>query len=134
MRERTAGWYAELLRSYVRPTLGGRRLSDIKPLDIQALFSQLEEKPLSPKTIRHVHTTLSTAFEQAVGWRLMMLNPSKVVKPPRYVRKEMRTLTPEEAGRFLEAAKLDKVVCSVCPRFDYGDATRRISGSAMEGC
>lgn len=39
---------------------------------------------------------------------MLTVNPSKVVKPPRYARKEMCTLTPDEAGRFLEVARGDK--------------------------
>src|SRR5262249_1547365 len=61
----------------------------------------------SPKTIRHVHTTLSTALAQAVRWRLLVQNPAAMAKAPRQVRKEMQALSPEEASRFLRAAEKD---------------------------
>ena len=108
VRERTYTWYEELLKSYVRPALGSKALSDVRPLDVQALYSSLQEKGLSPKTIRHVHTTLSTALTQAVNWRMLVQNPASMVKPPRQVRKEMQALSPEEAARFLAAASEDK--------------------------
>jgi integrase len=108
VRERTYTWYIDLLKWYVRPTLGDKKLSSVRPLDVQALYSSLQEKGLSAKTIRHVHTTLSTAFTQAVRWRLLVQNPALMVKPPRQVRKEMQALSPEEAARFLAAASQDK--------------------------
>src|SRR5215212_2224700 len=69
VREQTYTWYVELLKSYVRPTFGDKKISDVRPLDVQALYTSLQEKGLSAKTVRHVHTTLSTALTQAVRWR-----------------------------------------------------------------
>jgi integrase len=108
VRERTYTWYVELLKSYVRPALGAKKLSEVKPLDVQALYSSLQEKGLSAKTVRHAHTTLSTALTQAVRWRMLVQNPALMVKPPRQTRKEMQALSPEEAARFLVAASQDR--------------------------
>lgn len=108
VRERTYGWYVDLLKWYVRPALGDKKLSGVRPLDIQALYSSLQEKGLSAKTIRHVHTTLSTALTQAVRWRMLVQNPALMVKPPRQERKEMQALSPDEAAQFLKAALQDK--------------------------
>jgi integrase len=108
VRERTYLWYEDMLRWYVRPALGDKRLSTVKPLDIQALYSSLQERGLSAKSVRHVHVTLSTALTQAVKWRMLMYNPASMVKPPRQERKEMQALSPEEAERFLESAAQDK--------------------------
>jgi integrase len=108
VRERTYGWYKELLGWYVRPSLGDKGLADIRPLDLQSLYSSLQEKKLSAKTIRHVHTTICTALTQAVRWRLLMQNPASMVKPPRHERREMQALSPEEAAQFLTEAVNDE--------------------------
>jgi integrase len=108
VRERTYDWYKDLLEWYVRPALGDKNLSDIRPLDVQALYADLQAKGRSAKTIRHVHTTLSSALSQAVRWRLLVQNPVAMVKPPRQVRKEMSALSPKEASRFLKAAEKDE--------------------------
>src|SRR5713226_1295748 len=55
VRERTYLWYEDMLKWYVRPALGNSRLSTLKPLDIQALYSSLQERRLSAKSVRHVH-------------------------------------------------------------------------------
>src|SRR5262245_60595354 len=44
LSERTYLDYQDLLRRYVRPTLGSKRLSDLRPLDIQSLYSFLQEE------------------------------------------------------------------------------------------
>ena len=41
VRERTFSDYSELLKRYVYPSIGDVRLSDLRPLQIQALYSQM---------------------------------------------------------------------------------------------
>ncbi|HYE64780.1 MAG TPA: site-specific integrase, partial [Pyrinomonadaceae bacterium] len=108
---------------HARPALGTRKLPDVRPLDIQALYTHMmapklkeKEEPrprvtyglgLSPRSVRYTHAVLSTAFKQAVRWGMLARNPCDAVELPRMVRKEMRALSPKEAARFLEAAADD---------------------------
>src|SRR5215468_9303606 len=52
LSERTFADYKEVLKRYVRPKLGSVRLNQLLPLDIQALYSEMGEQELSPRTIR----------------------------------------------------------------------------------
>jgi len=107
--DRTYQNYVWLLKTYVRPKLGGVRLSALKPLEIQSLYTDLHQgRGLSAKSVRHVHATLSGALNQAVKWRLIAQNPAGVVDLPKIERKEMLALSPEEVSRFLEAAQSDR--------------------------
>lgn len=108
VRERTHADYASLLARYVRPVLGGRRLRDLTPLDVQALYTSMLERGLSPRTVRYTHAVLSSALKQAVRWGMLARNVAELVDLPRQERREMRALSPEEAGRFLDAAKGDR--------------------------
>ena len=108
VRERTLSDYKSMLRLYMRPTLGGKRLADVSPLDLQSLYSGMLGRGLSPRTIQMVHTILFTALKQAVKWRMLARNPADAVDAPRRVRKEMRAFTPEEANAFLTAAASDR--------------------------
>lgn len=108
VRERTYEWYKDLLGWYVRPIIGNKKLSDIRPFDIQLIYTNLQERGLSAKTIRHTHVTLSNAFKQAVSWQMIARNPCEPVKAPKVVRKEMNTLSQDEAEKFLVAARGDK--------------------------
>src|SRR5262249_40368214 len=91
--DRTYRNYAWLLNHYVKSVLGGVRLSALKPLEIQSLYTQLyQDRGLSAKSVRHVHVTLSGALNQAVKWRLLSQNPAGLVELPKVQRKEMMAL------------------------------------------
>jgi integrase len=47
-------------------------------------------------------------LKQAVKWQILPFNPASMTDLPQNHRKEMKALSPEEAKRFLEAAKGDK--------------------------
>jgi integrase len=106
---RTYQEHADNLTRYVYPKLGGIRLDQLAPEHIQALYSDLVKKRLSANTIRLVHTPLKQALRQAVEFGTLPKSPAEHVRPPRVVRKEMQALTPEQVGRFLVAAKGDRL-------------------------
>ncbi len=107
VRESTFASYEVVLRIYIRPALGSKKLSDVRPLDLQALYSGMQERGLSARTIRYAHSVLASALTQAVKWRMAAQNPAAFVELPRASRKEMAALSPEEATRFLAAAATD---------------------------
>jgi len=107
LRERTFDDYSEKLTRYVRPLLGAQKLSDVRSLDVQSLYSAMAERNLSPRTIRYTHAILNSAFKQAMKWNMLVRNPCEVVELPRRERKEMQALSPVEVGRFLSAAEGD---------------------------
>ena len=108
LRERTWEDYREYLKRYVRPGLGHRKLSDIKPMDVQNLYGEMLGRGLSARTVRYCHAILSSALKQSVKWQMLLTNPCAAVDLPRQQRQEMQALTPEEAGKFLAAAQSDK--------------------------
>ena len=108
LRERTLSDYTEKLNRYVRPAIGGRKLADVRPLDIQTFYGLMQERGLSARTVRYTHAILSSAFKQAIKWHMLARNPCDAVDLPRAERREMQAFSPEEAGRFLKAAKDDE--------------------------
>ncbi len=64
-----------MLRRYVRPNLGERVLSGMRPLDLQTMYRQLSEYNLSARTVRYTHVVLKSAMQQALQWRLLLENP-----------------------------------------------------------
>jgi integrase len=99
LRERTYDDYSELLKRYVRPVIGEKRLCDVRTLDIQTLYADMTERGLSARTVRYTHAILSSAFKQAVKWHMLAHNPCEAVELPRATRREMQAFSPEEAGR-----------------------------------
>jgi integrase len=112
VREKTAYWYEFILREYVRPTLGHRRLTSIKALDAQQLFRELQSRQpaLSSKTLKHIRNTLSSALREAVKFSLMDENPCQLVTLPKAKRGTITVFTPAQAQAFLAA-------CRASPRY-----------------
>jgi integrase len=108
LRDNTYKEYEGLIERYVKPQLGAMRLSDMRPLDIQNFYTGLSEKKLSPRTVRFTHSVLTSAFKQAVRWRMLAQNPCNSVDLPRKAGAEMQALTPAEAARFLNEASSDR--------------------------
>lgn len=101
---KTLKGYRDSMRLYVLPAMGQRRLDTIQPQDVQAMYSDMIRRGLSPRSVRLAHTVLKNAFKQAVRWRKLALNPCDAVDLPRQVRNEMKALTGEQAQALLESA------------------------------
>jgi integrase len=108
VRERTYVDYQYVLNRYVRPELGTIKLAELRPLEIQALYSKLQERGLAARMVHYAHAMISSSLKQAVKWGLLARNPATLVELPKQHRKEMRALSPEEAARFLDAAAEDQ--------------------------
>jgi integrase len=52
LAERTYTDYRDLLERYVRPAIGNKKLSKVQPLDVQALYSEMQGRGLSPRVVR----------------------------------------------------------------------------------
>lgn len=101
--------YTYLARRHIIPELGHVRLKDIKPEQVRHHYRKKLDSGLSNRTVQLVHTTLRKALQQAVSDGILPRNVCEAVKAPRRVKKEMRTLTPEQARAFLEAVKGDRL-------------------------
>jgi integrase len=104
--------YAELSRTHITPRIGSYKLSQLKPLHIQELYSYALEKGrkdgrggLSPQTVVHIHRLLRAALQQAVRWQLLARNPADAVDPPRPPKTEMKALTEAETAALLRVAE-----------------------------
>ena len=76
------------IRLKIEPRLGQRRLSKIRAADLDAVYAELRQRggekgqPLEPASVRRVHIILHAAFEQAVKWGLIAINPADAATPP----------------------------------------------------
>jgi integrase len=64
---------------------------------------------LKPRTVQHIHATLRTALDQAEQWGLVARNVASLVNAPRVQRLEVEPLSPDEARKFLEAVRDDRL-------------------------
>jgi integrase len=107
VRQRTFERYEQIARVHVKPTLGRAKLKNLTPTHVRGLYREKLDAGLSPRTVQYIHTTLHKALKEAVGDGLIPRNATEAVKAPRPVKKEIMSLSPEQARAFLEAARGD---------------------------
>lgn len=102
----TLYFYGEVMRRYAVPYFGKMRLEQIRALDVQAWIGKLTAQGLAGGTIRQATTILGVAFQQAVRWGMLAVNPVRnTVRPSGKRQVKIRVFDEVEARRFLEAAQ-----------------------------
>lgn len=120
LHPRTFGDYKDLIRLYIRDSLGSIKLADLKAIHIQKLYGEMQiERGLSPRRIRYTHSTLSSALKKAVELDILPRNVCQFVQLPKQTRREMDVLTQDECGEFLKALQGERLA----PLFSFALAT-----------
>jgi integrase len=110
-----ADGYEGVLRQYLRPRFGTKRLDEIKRNDIKALINDLVGKELSRNTIRNALCVIRGLFNQAIEEELLESNPAarlgRFTRSAKTAETKGVALTTREVQQFLKAAR------EICP--DY---------------
>jgi integrase len=115
VRATTLGGYRHNVRAYLVPRLGDIPLQRLTTARVGAFYGELVAsggkggRPLSPKTVRYVHTTLRRALRDAMADGLVVRNVAAQARPPRARRVEMHTWTAEQVGTFLASVRDDRL-------------------------
>lgn len=99
------------LNNIILPAIGHLKLSEIQPLHLTRLYSELAEKgyvqngkqkPYSARTIKRIHQIISSSLNTAVYWQLIESSPCQRVKPPKVEKQaDVKHFTLEQAQAFL---------------------------------
>jgi integrase len=92
----TAKRYDEFADLHIVPEIGEVKLIDIKPGELQSLYTKLINKGLSTTTALKVHRFLHLAFRYAIAWGYMRHNPCDGVKAPSLAKTEIIIPTDEQ--------------------------------------
>jgi len=115
VRATTLGGYRHNVRAYIVPRLGDIPLQRLTTARVGVFYGELvasggqNGRPLSPKTVRYVHTTLRRALRDAMADGLVVRNVAAQARPPRARRVEMHTWTAAEVGAFLASVREDRL-------------------------
>jgi integrase len=130
--------YRGMLRRYVLPTFGSRRIDKLKPIELERWYARLVEgttpissRPLSPLTVRKIHTLLSGILSAAVRWDWLPVSPLERVRAPRATLKQARAPEPEEIALALRAAEEFDEELHVFLRLSAALGTRRGETAAL---
>jgi integrase len=114
LRPRTFIGYRQHVEAHIVPALGTLRLHALCPQQVQAMFLGLQVKRLSPSTIRGVRAVLRAALGDALRWGLVGRNAAALAHGPRVQRPELKVFSTEQAQRFLQVIKGERLEAFFC--------------------
>ncbi len=106
---RTYHNYRLQVRRHIVPAVGKLKLSRLTAAHVQSLYAQKLRDGLKPSSVRYIHAVLHRSLEQAKRWRLLQFNPASEVDPPKVRQEEVTPLDAEQASKFLNAARGEKL-------------------------
>jgi integrase len=101
--------YETIAKVHLRPTLGKKKISKLKPAEIDSLLSEKLDSGLSVSTVRRIRSVLAQALTQAQRWEMVGRNAASLSRPPRAPRSEGRSLSPEQVGELVNAMDDDRM-------------------------
>jgi integrase len=104
VKDSTRRLYRDTLRLWVLPHLGHRRLSDLRPGDIEEMQTTLIGGGLSPSSAQGAHKVLRRVLSTAVRDGLIARNPVLAVRGPSIPRSTKKVPDRADVRRILDAA------------------------------
>jgi integrase len=99
----TADNYESVAMNHIAPALGRKKVAKLTAAEVDHLLSTKLDEGLSASTVRRIRAVISQALDQGVRWGIVSRNVATLTRGPRIVRREGRTLSPEDARRLLDA-------------------------------
>jgi integrase len=97
--------YRDIVRLYIKPHVGRRKLLTLNARDVDAMLAALEREGRAPNTRRLARSVLRRALRRAEQEGLIDRNAAAVANGVRLGSTEGRTLTPEQARALLVAVE-----------------------------
>jgi integrase len=122
IEDTTRDRYEDLVRLYIKPTLGNLAAGKLDAELLESFYARLQRcrhlcggrrraghhcRPLSGSTARKIHYIISGALEQAVRWRHLGVNPAALAIAPSANHTEPDPPSAEEAAAVIAAAWTD---------------------------
>lgn len=97
--------YRNYINKHILPSLGHFKLSELKPLQIEAFYQKKIKEGLNPKTVIQMHSILHKAFDVAVKNQLIAINPCDRVDRPNTEKFKINVYNEEKFNKLLDAVK-----------------------------
>ncbi len=105
VRPKTWRQYNQIVRDYISPELGGIKLSDLRPDQIQRVYDRLIKAGKGLRTVQLVHAVIHRSLNQAIKLGLIGRNPDDATTPPKPKNKEIKILDQGQVHQLLIAAQ-----------------------------
>jgi integrase len=107
--QKTYERYESIVRVHLSPALGAIRLKTLTPGHVRGLYREKLDAGLAPRSVLHIHRTLSKALKQATDDGLIPRNAASSVKPPRPRSEEIQPLSRDQVRTFLDTIRGDRM-------------------------
>src|SRR5215204_5924775 len=107
--QKTYERYESIVRVHLSPALGRIKLKALTPDHVRHLYREKLDSGLAPRTVLHIHRTLSKALKQAVMDGLIPRNAAASVKPPQPRREEIWPLSRDQVRTLLDAVSGERL-------------------------
>jgi integrase len=111
----TEGQYQDVVRLYIKPRIGQRRLRELTPTDVTRMVRDMEKStPSRPDGYSSTARRLArSVLRRAIRWAeveaMVSRNVAALANPVRVEQTEGRTMTPEQARVFLDHIRGDRL-------------------------
>ena len=119
-RPATYNLYEMIVRLYLVPGLGSRKLTSLTVPMVQEFLNRRLQKGDSVRKVQVMRTVLSAALTRAVREELVARNVARLVELPQWQRGTIRPWSASEARAFLAAAKPDPLYAAFVLLILYG--------------
>jgi len=108
LRTSTAEGYRSIKDHHLIPRIGGIKHAKFSPVNLQAIYADMERDGCSARTRQRVHAVLRRALNVAMRQEMIHRNPCQLVDVPKYDKPEMKTLSSEHAVQLMTTSDGDR--------------------------
>lgn len=109
IKAKTAENYRKRIEYYILPYAWPRRLSDIRPEDVQRWVNWLRAMDLASSTVCDVYNLLKQIFDVALRWQYIPRNPAALIDRPKREQGELEPFTIAELHALLDTAETHRL-------------------------
>jgi integrase len=107
--QKTYERYESIVRVHLSPALGSIKLKALMPGHVRGLYREKLDAGLAPRSVLHIHRTLSKALKQGTDDGLIPRNAAASVKPSRPRSEEMQPLSRDQVRTYLDTVRGDRM-------------------------
>lgn len=109
IRRSTLRNYRGYVKVHLIPGLGRLSLANLTAAQVQQFMADKLETGVPPRTVAYCRVVLRAALGKALKLGLVARNVATLTTPPNVPKREIKPLSPDEAVRFVEALKEDRL-------------------------
>ena len=104
LKPQTRRGYRSKIETYIKPVLGKRRLTELRPEHIRLMHARMRGDGLAEASVRQAHAILKRALKVAVHEGKLAVSPAERMESPGTETAERERLTVAQARQVLTAA------------------------------